>query len=369
MKAAYLTAPGRMATGHAPDPKLQHATDVLLELQAVGICGSDLHYFRTGRIGNQVLAAPWIMGHECTAVVAEVGPAVRGLAPGDRVAVDPLIACGRCDQCLSGRKHTCREQHFLGCPGQQQGCLCERLVMPSECCFRVPAQLSVGAAVLVEPFAIALHALNQLGSARGKHIAVLGAGPIGLCVLAALRWAGAASVAVTDRLTHRAVMAERQGATTVHCLETRSGAGSAATGSTATGNAAAGDRVERDLVAREILAAHPAGVDAVFDCSGEQEALDQATTLLAPGGTLVVVGIPETSRVSFDINTWRRKELSIKNVRRQNECTERAVELLGSGEIQLDSLITHRFELADTQAAFDLVANYREGVGKALITF
>jgi L-iditol 2-dehydrogenase len=352
MKAAYLTAPGRMATGHAPDPKLCEATDVLLELQAVGICGSDLHYFRTGRIGNQVLDGPWIMGHECTAVVAEVGAAVRGLAPGDRVAVDPLIACGRCDQCRAGRKHTCREQHFLGCPGQQQGCLCERLVMPSECCFRVPDQLSVGAAVMVEPFAIALHALNQLGSARGQHIAVLGAGPIGLCVLAALRWAGAASVALTDRLEYRLAMARSAGATSVHRVAQRPE-----------------ETTTKDSVAQEILAAHPAGLDAVFDCSGEQDALDQAATLLAPGGTLVIVGIPELSRVSFDINTWRRKELSIKNVRRQNECTDRAVELLGSGAIQLDSVITHRFELAHSQEAFDLVAHYREGVGKALITF
>ncbi|MEO8177697.1 MAG: alcohol dehydrogenase catalytic domain-containing protein [Deltaproteobacteria bacterium] len=358
MKAAYLTAPGRMSSGHAPDPKLQQPTDVLLELQAVGICGSDLHYFRTGRIGNAVLDAPWIMGHECTAVVAEVGPAVRGLSPGDRVAVDPLIACGRCDQCRAGRKHTCREQHFLGCPGQQQGCLCERLVMPSECCFRVPDQLSVGAAVMVEPFAIALHALNLLGPAQGKQIAVLGAGPIGLCVLAALRWAGASSVALTDRLSYRLEMAKNAGATSVH----QSGDAGSEGGKLA-------QPLERDPVAQQILAAHPAGMDAVFDCSGEQAALDQAATLLAPGGTLVIVGIPEASRVSFDINTWRRKELNVKNVRRQNECTDRAVELLGSGQIQLDSIITHRFELQDTQDAFDLVANYREGVGKALITF
>lgn len=357
MKAAFLTAPGRMSCGHAPDPELRAAGDVLLELQAVGICGSDLHYFRTGRIGNQVLEAPWIMGHECTAVVKEVGSAVRGLAPGDRVAVDPLIACGRCDQCRAGRKHTCREQHFLGCPGQQQGCLCERMVMPSECCFLVPQQLSIGAAVMVEPFAIALHALNLLGgnaygshtdastkpsAAEGKHIAVLGAGPIGLCVLAALRWAGAAAVAVTDRLDYRLAMAERLGASSVHLIER-------------------GDSLA------EMLARRPTGLDAVFDCTGEQAALDQAGALLAPGGTLVIVGIPETARVSFDLNAWRRKELTVKNVRRQNECTDRAVELLGSGEIRLDEVITHQFGLSDTQAAFDLVSSYRDRVGKALI--
>jgi L-iditol 2-dehydrogenase len=347
MKAAFLSAPGRMSCGHAPDPELQSAGDVLLELQAVGICGSDLHYFRTGRIGNQVLQQPWIMGHECTAIVREVGSAVSSLQPGDRVAVDPLIACGRCDQCRAGRKHTCREQRFLGCPGQQQGCLCERLVMPAECCFKVPEQLSVGAAVMVEPFAIALHALNLLGgaaAARGQHIGVLGAGPIGLCVLAALRWAGAAQVSVTDRLPHRVAMAEALGASTVHALE-------------------------RGDSTADILSRRPAGLDAVFDCSGEQAALDQAAALLAPGGTLIMVGIPETDRVSFDPSAWRRKELTIENVRRQNECTDHAVELLGSGQIQLDEVITHRFALSDTQAAFDLVAGYRDRVGKALIVF
>jgi L-iditol 2-dehydrogenase len=282
-------------------------------------------------------------------VVAEVGSAVTGLAVGDRVAVDPLIACGRCDQCRSGRKHTCREQHFLGCPGQQQGCMCERIVMPSECCFRVPEQLSVGAAVMVEPFAIALHAQRLLGSAQGKHIGILGAGPIGLCVLAALQLAGIASVILTDPLAYRLEMARKLGATAVHLL--------------------APGQLESASVVEEILAHHPGGLDAVFDCSGEQAALDQAAALLAPGGTLLIVGIPEVSRVSFDINVLRRKELTLKNVRRQNDCTELAVELLSSGRVQLDEVITHRFDLSGSQDAFELVANYRDGVAKALITF
>jgi len=349
MKAVYLTQPGRLETRDAPDPRLRQATDVLLELSAVGICGSDLHYFRTGRIGSAVLDQPWIMGHECAAVVAQIGSAVTGLSVGDRVAVDPLIACGRCDQCRSGRKHTCRQQHFLGCPGQQQGCLCERIVMPSECCFKVPDRLSVGAAVLVEPFAIALHAQRLFGSVQGKHIGILGAGPIGLCVLAALQLGGAASVVLTDPLAYRLEMARELGASSVHRLTS--------------------GQAESAGVVAEILAQHPAGLDAVFDCSGEQVALDQAAALLAPGGTLLIVGIPEVSRVSFDINVLRRKELILKNVRRQNDCTDLAVEILGSGRVRLDKMITHRFDLSESQDAFDLVANYRDGVAKALITF
>jgi L-iditol 2-dehydrogenase len=344
MKAVYLTAPGCFATRQVPDPEPGGPDDVLLKMQAVGVCGSDLHYFRTGRIGSQVLAEPWIMGHECTAVVAQVGSGVTGLEPGDRVAVDPLIACGRCDQCLSGRVHTCRSQHFLGCPGQQQGCMCELLVMPSACCFRVPRELSVAAAVMVEPLAIGLHAQRLLGDASGMAIGVLGAGPIGLCVLGALQSAGAGAIAVTDRLRYRLDMAHAQGATSAH------------------------DVISSNATA-EIMAQHPAGLDAVFDCSGEQAALDQAITLLKPGGTLLIVGIPEVDQVSFDINLLRRKEITIKNVRRQNDCTADAIELLQSGKINLDPVVTHHFDVSESQTAFDLVARYQGGVAKALIHF
>jgi L-iditol 2-dehydrogenase len=344
VKAVYLTEPGHFVTRDVPDPELAHASDVRLRVGAVGVCGSDLHYYRTGRIGTQVLSDPWIMGHECTATVESVGAAVKDLAPGDRVAVDPLIACGRCDQCRSGRSNTCREQRFLGCPNQQHGCMCELLVMPGACCFRVPDHLSAGAAVMVEPLAIALHAQRLWGEPLGKVVGVLGAGPVGLCVLGALRLSGARAIAVTDRLGYRLDMARSLGAASTH-------------------------HTERSDVVREMLAAHPNGLDAVFDCSGEQAALDQAVSLLKPGGTLVVVGIPETDRVSFDINALRRKEIGIINVRRQNDCTEHAVEILASQKLDLDPVITHDFSLSESGAAFELVANYRDGVEKALIHF
>jgi L-iditol 2-dehydrogenase len=344
VKAIYLTRPGHFSTHEVPDPELVAPSDVRLKVGAVGVCGSDLHYYRTGRIGSQVLSDPWIMGHECTARVESVGAEVKGFAPGDRVAVDPLIACGACDQCRSGRLNTCRRQRFLGCPNQQQGCMCELLVMPAACCFRVPSQLSDGAAVMVEPFAIALHAQRLWGNPAGKAVGVLGAGPVGLCVLGALRLAGAAATVVTDRLGYRLDMAGALGATSAH-------------------------HSERSDAVREILGAHPNGLDAVFDCSGEQSALDQAVALLKPGGSLVVVGIPEADRVSFDINALRRKEIDIINVRRQNDCTQDAIDILGRAELDLDPVITHHFSLSESGAAFELVANYRDQVEKALIHF
>ncbi len=344
MKSVFLTEPGRFAIREVPDPSITHPSEVLLRMQAVGVCGSDLHYFRTGRIGDQVLREPWVMGHECTAVVERVGSAVAGLAPGDRVAVDPLVACGRCDQCLAGRINTCRKQRFLGCPGQCPGCMSELLVMPSACCLPVPEHLSVGSAVMVEPFAIALHALHLAGGTAELAIGILGSGPIGLCVLGALQLSKPRAVHVTDKLAYRLAQARALGATATHEL----GAGHAVT---------------------EILKREPLGLDVVFDCSGEQAALDQSLHLLKPGGTLVIVGIPELDRVSFDINLMRRKELRIENVRRQNECTPDAIEILSSGRVNLDAVVTHHFEAAESQTAFDCVANYRDGVSKALVHF
>jgi L-iditol 2-dehydrogenase len=344
MKSVLLTAPGRFAVRDVPEPSISQPSDVLLRMQAVGVCGSDLHYYRTGRIGDQVLRDPWVIGHECTAVVERVGEGVAGLAPGDRVAVDPLIACGSCDQCLAGRANTCRKQRFLGCPGQCPGCMSELLVMPGACCLPVPERLSVGAAVMVEPFAIALHALHLAGDSAGLAIGVLGSGPIGLCVLGALQLSRPRSVHVTDKLGYRLAQARALEATATHEL------------------------AERDAVA-EILRQEPHGLDVVFDCSGEQAALDQSLHLLKPGGTLVIVGIPELDRVSFDINLMRRKELRIENVRRQNECTNDAIEILSSGRVNLDAVVTHHFDAADSQTAFDLVANYRDGVSKALVHF
>ena len=342
MNAVFLTGIRRLEVREAPSPHLESPRDVLLRVETIGVCGSDLHYFRAGGIGAQVVEFPWVVGHECAGTVLDVGPQVEGLRPGQLVAIDPLVACGDCDQCLAGRPHTCRRQRFLGCPGQLPGAMAERLVMPAECCFPVPEGMTAVQATLIEPFSIAVHAQRLARLHDGAKIGILGSGPIGLCVLKACRAAARATIYATDLVTERLTAARESGAEW-------------------TGN-------PRQInVVAAIGEREPCGLDVVFECAGEQETLDQGIELLKPGGTLLIVGIPETQRVSFNIDLLRRSELRIENVRRQNHCIAPAIEMVARGTVNLEPLATHHFPLAEAQAAFDLADSYRDGVIKAIV--
>ena len=343
MKAAFLTALREIAVREIPPPRLSHARDVLLRIESVGICGSDVHYYTAGRIGAAAVKYPFIVGHECSGTVLEAGAEVTRVRPGQRVAIDPLVSCGECDQCRQGRAHTCRRQRFLGLPGQLEGALAERLVMPEECCHAIADSLTMDQAVMAEPLSIGVHAQRLAQIPPGAKIAVLGSGPIGLCTLLACRVAAADCTAyVTDLIDERLPVAAQCGA------------------------AWTGNPRQADIV-KAIRAAEPLGLDAVFECAGQQETLDQAIGLLKPGGTLLILGIPEVDRVSFPIHTLRRKELVIQNVRRQNRCVDDAIAMIAQGRINVEPLMTHRFPLAETAAAFELVAAYRDGVVKAFI--
>jgi L-iditol 2-dehydrogenase len=195
---------------------------------------------------------------------------------------------------------------------------------------------------VVEPLSIGLYAQRMSQLAPGSKIAILGAGPIGLCTLLACRAAADCTAYVTDLLAERRKLASKLGADWT------------------------GSPRDMDIV-KTIANTEPLGLDFVFECAGEQETVDQGIELLKPGGTLLIVGIPEQDRISFPIHTLRRKELTIQNVRRQNECMADAIEMVASGRVNIDPLITHQFPLSATQAAFDLVADYQDGVVKALI--
>jgi L-iditol 2-dehydrogenase len=332
-----------MEVREAPTPQLTGAHDVLLRVDTVGICGSDIHYYRQPEVGSAVVRYPHITGHELAATVLEVGAEVKCLRAGQRTAVDPLIPCGECDQCLAGRKHTCRRQKFLGYPGQLPGALVEYLVMPAACCSPVPDSLSDDQAAVVEPLSIGLYAARLAQLTSGKRVGIVGSGPIGLCTLLAIRAETPGAIAyVTDLVDNRLTVALTCGAAW-------------------TGNP------QREDVVASIRHLEPLGLDVVFECAGEQDALDQSVQLLKPGGELLVIGIPEAERISFNASLLRRNELRILNVRRQNECVESAIELIRGGRVDVGPLVTHHFPLEQVADAFEMVSTRKDGVVKALI--
>jgi len=344
MKTVVLAKVGQVKLRDVPKPAIASDTDVLLRTSVVGLCGSDIHYFTTDSIAGEKVAYPAVLGHEVSAVVEAVGPGVTSLKPGDRVAVDPAVSCGTCDQCRAGRPHTCRSLRFLGSPGEKDGALAEYFVMPAANCYLVPETVSMAEAMLTEPLSIALHALSFWLGDPGQAMAVLGAGPIGLSVILAARAAGIEKIYATDKIVEREDAARRAGAVWA-------------------GNP------DREDVVREILSRRPLGLDAVFECCGEQSALDQAVELLKPGGTLVVVGIPLIERISFLSGPLRRKELRVQNVRRQNRYVKRALLLFSARLIEIGFLANRDFRPEDAQAAFETAAGRKDGALKVTITF
>ncbi len=344
MRKMVLTGIRRMEMREVADPVITQPDHVLLKMEVIGVCGSDVHYYTTGRIGSQIVQYPFAVGHEAAATVLETGPAVRGLQPGDRVAIDPAMPCGDCDQCRINRSHTCRNLGFLGTPGQAEGCLSEKIVMPAGSLFPVPDSMTFEQAAMSEPLSIGVYAVKLSGIGPGSRIAVLGAGPIGLSVMIAARKTGVASIYVTDPIAGRLKIAETYGA------------------------AWTGTPEHPDPVAA-IAEREPLLLDAVFECCGQQSALDQGVDMLAPAGTLMLVGIPEVDRISFQIDTLRRRELRLLNVRRQNECVETALEMVVSDGHAVDAMVTHRFHFEKTRDAFDMVAGYHDNVLKAMIHF
>jgi len=343
MNAALLTGIRRFEIRQVPAPPIQNDTDVLIKVTTVGVCGSDVHYYDHGRIGSQVVEFPFVIGHEASGIVEKTAPGVTAVRPGQRIALDPAVSCGHCDQCRAGREHTCRSLRFMGLPGQLGGCLAEYVVLPERCCYPVPDNVTFDQATLCEPLAIAVYAVERAAPAEGAAVAILGAGPIGMSVFHVLSTTSVGRVYVTDKIEERLAYA-------------------ATLGPAWSGNP---DRVN---VGSEISAREPLLLDRVFECSGDPSAVAQGINLLKPGGSLILIGIPEEDEISLPVHELRRKEITILNIRRQVHCTRKAIDLLASRTIDMDRLATHHFSLAGTQAAFDLVAGYRDGVMKAMIS-
>ena len=344
MQVMMLTGIREMEIQELPDPEILSPVDVKIRMKVIGVCGSDIHYYTNGKIGKQVVKYPFPVGHEGAGEVVEVGSDVTRLKPGDRIAIEPAMPCWQCDQCKTGRPHTCRNLKFLGCPGQADGCLSEYIVMPETSCFSIPDSMSWDEAAISEPLAIGVYAVNQSIQMRGARVGILGFGPIGMSVMLPAISKGADKVYVTDKIEGRLKKSRECGA------------------------AWAGNPDTEDIVGG-ILEQEPAGLDVVFECCGQQSAMDQAVDILKPGGKIMIVGIPETDRWSFSVDKLRHKEITIGNVRRQNHSLRKTLDMLAKEKVNVKPMATHRFPFTQTKDAFDLVAGYHDGVMKAMIDF
>lgn len=332
-----------MAVTQIAVPGIMHQNEVKIKMSSIGVCGSDIHYYAEGKIGTQVVQYPFPVGHECSGIIVETGSEVTNVKVGDLVVVDPSVHCGHCDQCLAGRPHTCRNNRFLGCPGQLDGCLTEYIVMPDFTCFPVTGKMNPVQAALIEPLTIGVYTV-KLAQIQNKEIAVgiFGAGPIGLSVLFKLLADGIIDITMIEPLDYRLKKAEEIGAKYMV-------------------------NPESENVESVVKNQHELLLDVVFEASGQQDAVTNAVKILKPGGKLVLVGIPPSAAYTFNMDLMRRKELTVINVRRQNQCVEEAIDLVVSGKIDVEKMVTHHFTLEETPVAFDIVEGYKDGAIKAMI--
>lgn len=344
MKAMMLTGIRQMEMKDIPEPMIVRDKDVKIKMKTIGVCGSDVHYYVSGKIGSQVVQYPFPVGHEGSGEIVEVGPAVTKVKPGDRIAIEPAMPCWECDQCLAGRHHTCRKLTFLGCPGQADGCLSEYIVMPEESCFPIPESMTYDEAAISEPLAIGVYAVKKSIPIKNAKVGILGFGPIGMSVLLPAVAQGAEKVYVTDKIDARLALAKEAGAYMT-------------------------SNIDNEDPVKKFAKDAPELLDVVFECCGQQEAVDNAVDMLKPGGKLMIIGIPEFNRWSFSVDKMRHKEICVQNVRRQVDCVQPSLDMMADKTIEVDKMVTHRFDFNNTKEAFDLVTEYKDGVMKAMIDF
>jgi L-iditol 2-dehydrogenase len=310
--------------------------DVLLDVAAVGLCGSDLHYFKDGGIGAAVIKEPFVPGHEFAGFLSEDVEDL-GLSRGSLVAVDPNKACGHCDWCREGHPNLCPKVEFIGAP-PFDGAMTQRIWVPRSQLVPLPQGFDPLEAVMLEPLGVAIHAVDLAKPRLMERVALLGAGPIGLLILQVLRVAGAHEILVVDPLEHRREAARTLGATQV------------------------GSDVD------DILSwTQGSGCSLVVEATNSPDGFRDAVRAARIGGRIVLVGIPDGDTYTLPAAEARRRALKIKFARRMGEVYPRAIALVASGKVDVSAMVSHRIGLEATPGVFQDLAENRPGYIKVLI--
>lgn len=342
-KGAFMRGLDNMIIKEIPKPTAGPG-NVVVSIEYVGICGSDMHYFHSGRVGAYEvdLTQDYMLGHECGGVVVEVGEGVTEIQVGDKVALEPGQTCGECEFCKEGNYNLCPDVVFLATP-PVQGCNMEYIEYPASYCFKLPEHVSTKEGALIEPLSVGMHAANQAEVGVGDTVVILGAGAIGLTTLLSARAHGCGTVIVTDLVDARLEKAKECGADYVI-------------------NGMKADVIEE---VRKITGGRMA--DKVFEAAGSPVTAKQTPFLAKRGGTITLVGIATKAEFEFNFAEVMDKELTIKSVFRYRNIYPRAIAAVASGAINVKNIVTHEFDFDDVQKAYDEAVNNKTDLVKAVI--
>jgi L-iditol 2-dehydrogenase len=339
--AAVMTGLRTMEFREIPVPKVLSG-QVLVKLEYVGICGSDIHYYEKGRIGDHIVSGDFILGHECAGTVVEVAEGVSTHKVGDRVALEPGKTCGKCEYCTTGRYNLCPGVEFLATP-PYDGCLMNYIAFPAELSFKLPENVSTKEGALIEPLAVGLEAAGVSSVSVGDSVTVLGSGCIGLCTLLACRARGASKVIVVDIIKKRLEKAKELGADAVI------------------------DASSENVAERISEMTGGAGTDKVIETAGTVRTAQQTIDLVKRGGEILIVGMGAEDNFPFNFGKFMSKVAEIKTIFRYKNQFPVAVSALSAGRIDIGGIVTNEFAFADAAEAFRQNIENKDNIVKAII--
>ncbi len=342
-KGAFMRGIDKMIIKEIPVPEIGKK-EVLVSLEYVGICGSDVHYFHNGCCGSYKvdLSEDYMLGHECAGTIVKVGEEVEKLKVGDRVALEPGITCGECEQCKSGHYNLCPDVVFLATP-PVQGCNEEYIAFPENMCFKLPDNVSTKEGALIEPLSVGFYASEQGGVKTGDTVVILGSGCIGLVTLLACKAHGAGKIIVADLVEARLQKALEIGATEV----INSG--------------------KEDALKKIEELTNGRGADVVFETAGSPVTIAQTPFIVRRGGVITLVGISAKEEINYNFAQIMDKEATIKSVFRYKNIYPKAIAAVASGAIDVKNIVTHEFDLDHIKDAYDEAVNNKTDLVKAVI--
>lgn len=341
MKTAVMLGIGKMGFEERPVPSPK-ANEVLVKLEYVGICGSDIHYYESGAIGPYVVEPPFVLGHEAGGTVVAVGADVTHLKVGDRVALEPGKTCGHCEFCREGKYNLCPDVEFFATP-PYDGVFCEYVAHEADLCFKLPDNVSTLEGALIEPLAIGFHAANLGGAHIGQTAVVFGSGCIGLVCMMALKAEGVSRIIVVDIMDKRLAKAKELGADIVI------------------------NSSKENLKERIAEITEGKGVDLVIETAGTEITTRQSIEIAKKGSTIVLVGYSKTGELTLPISLFIDKELTFKSIFRYRHIYPMAIEAVATGRVNLKGIATDFFDLDDIQNAMDRSVSDKANIVKSVV--